>query len=419
MVLLFTLLFGVAVTAMTVLSFAFQRSFVTNETDKRGALLAKSLMMSAKDPLLERDLLSLSSAVEAVRREPDVTAAWVADHQGHTVLRSGATAPTVEGRSGEAAVAATESDAKIFSVPITYGPSAIGSAHVSVDMRSAARDLARTREQVIGTMLFGLLIGMVGTLWLARVFVKPVARLVEATHEAARGNLAIQVPVHRRDELGALAESFNTMVADLRIAADDIQRGYLDLTRALAAAIEAKDEYTRGHCQRVSAYAVEIGSRLALSDQAMRDLELAAILHDIGKIGIEESILRKAARLSYDEMQLMRGHPEIGERILHSVEPLRTVASYIVYHHEQFNGKGYPRGAKGDEIPLIARIIAVADTYDSMTSKRPYRDALPDDEAVRRLRAGSGGQFDPHITAVFLELHDTGVIGRLHASIHA
>ncbi|MEO5657336.1 MAG: HD domain-containing phosphohydrolase [Nitrospiria bacterium] len=417
LVALFTLLFGLAVGAMALTSFAFQRAFLVEETAKRGDLLAKSLMMSVRDPLLERDLLGLSSAVEAIRREPDVTAAWIVDHRGKVVLRSDAPAPNLPVKAGSPP--APDGQTRIFVTPITYGQRAIGSAHISLGMTHAEETLARTRAHVVRTMLFGLMIGMGGTFLLAWVFVKPVELLLQATREAAHGNLDIQVPVQRRDEIGALAESFNTMIANLRVAGDNVQRGYLDMTRALAAAIEAKDEYTRGHCQRVCAYAIEIGTRLALPDHTMRDLELAAILHDIGKIGIDENILRKSSRLTYAEMQVMHEHPVIGERILRSVEPLHLVASYIVHHHEHYDGKGYPQGSKGDEIPLIARILGVADAYDSMTSRRPYREPLPEAESVKRLRADAGRQFDPHIVEIFLELHETGVIERIKEHTNA
>jgi HD-GYP domain-containing protein (c-di-GMP phosphodiesterase class II) len=415
----FSLLFVVAVGAMAMASFAFQLNFLVAETSKRGELLAKSLLISVKEPLLDRDLLSLSSAVEAIRREPDVVSAWILDHQGAVVIRSDAEpGPRAAGlTSGRGAPA--RDDVMVFSAPVTYGPRTIGSVHVGMGMAHADRTLAQTRRHVVRTMVFGLMIGMAGTFALARFFVKPVDLLVAAIHEAARGNLDIQVPVHRRDEIGALAESFNTMIADLRVAADSIQRGYLDMTIALAAAIEAKDEYTRGHCQRVSAYAVEIGTRLALPDHTMRDLELAAILHDIGKIGIDEAILRKPTRLTFEEMQAMHEHPAIGERILRSVEPLHLVASYIIYHHEHYDGRGYPHGARGEEIPLIARIISVADAYDSMSSRRPYRETLPEEESLTRLRTKAGSQFDPQIVSIFLELYDTGVIERIKRATDA
>ena len=416
----FSLLFVVAVGAMAIASFAFQLNFLVAETSKRGELLAKSLLISAKEPLLARDLLSLSSAVEAIRREPDVVSAWILDHQGAVVIRSEGAEPGPRAAGLTASQdAPSRDDVMVFSAPVTYGPRTIGSVHVGMGMVHADRALAQTRRHVIRTMVFGLMIGMAGTFALARFFVKPLDLLVAATHEAARGNLDIQVPVHRRDEIGALAESFNMMIADLRVAADSIQRGYLDMTIALAAAIEAKDEYTRGHCQRVSAYAVEIGTRLALPDHTMRDLELAAILHDIGKIGIDEAILRKPTRLTFEEMQAMHEHPAIGERILRSVAPLQLVASYIVYHHEHFDGRGYPHGTRGEEIPLIARIISVADAYDSMSSRRPYRETLPDEESLNRLRTKAGSQFDPQIVSIFLELYETGVIERIKRATDA
>jgi HD-GYP domain-containing protein (c-di-GMP phosphodiesterase class II) len=239
--------------------------------------------------------------------------------------------------------------------------------------------------------------------------------LVAATREVANGNLFVRVQVRRRDEIGTLTDAFNQMIADLRRASDEIQRGYLDMTRALVAAIEAKDTYTRGHCQRVSAYAVAMGTRLGLPETTMRDLELAAILHDIGKIGIDDAILTKPSRLTFEEMRVMHQHPVIGGRILQSVDILRPIASYIVYHHEHYDGKGYPNGAKGEDIPLIGRILALVDAFDSMTSHRPYRASLSDEESLRRLRAKAGTQFDPQLVVAFLALYKDGVIDRIRA----
>jgi HD-GYP domain-containing protein (c-di-GMP phosphodiesterase class II) len=420
LVLLFSLLFAVVVGATAMISFSFQRSFLLQETAKRGELLAKTLAMSAREPLLDRDSLTLGALVAAIRKEPDVASAWITDHTGTVMIGSDSTRPGLQMAGRGAAPPAAEADrGAVSSAPIVYGSRTIGLAHIGLDLVNTEQVLVDTRNHVVRTMFVALLIGMGGTFLLTRAFVRPVESLVAATREAAKGNLSIRVSVRRRDEIGTLADAFNSMIADLRKASDEIQRGYLDMTQALAAAIEAKDEYTRGHCQRVTAYAIAMGTRLALPHPTMRELELAATLHDIGKIGVDEAILTKPTRLTFQEMQVMHQHPVIGERILESVETLRVIASYIVHHHEHYDGKGYPRGAKGEEIPLIARIIAIVDAYDSMTTQRPYRNPLPDGESLRRLKAGAGTQFDPQMVAIFLDLHQAGVIDQIRTAEQA
>jgi HD-GYP domain-containing protein (c-di-GMP phosphodiesterase class II) len=416
LVLVFSLLFGLVVGATAIASFGFQRSFVLQETVKRGTLLAKSLAVSSREPLLERDRLTLGSIVQAIRREPDVASARITDHTGAVVISSDAHTPGLQMEGRTAARAPEQADRIEFTEPIVYGSRTIGSAHIGLELAYVNQAVAETKRRVVGTMLIALLIGMGGTFLLTRRFVRPVESLVAATREAAKGNLRVHVKIGRRDEIGVLTGAFNQMIGDLRRASEQIERGYLDMTRALAAAIEAKDAYTRGHCQRVSAYAVAMGTRLELPATTMRDLELAAILHDIGKIGIDDAILTKPSRLTFEEMRVMHQHPVIGGRILQSVEILRPIASYIVYHHEHYDGKGYPTGAKGDDIPLIGRILALVDAYDSMTSHRPYRASLSDEESLRRLRAKAGTQFDPQLVAAFLALHKDGVIDEIRAA---
>jgi HD-GYP domain-containing protein (c-di-GMP phosphodiesterase class II) len=417
LVLLFSLLFAVVVVATAMISFSLQRNFVLQETVKRGELLARTLAMSAREPLLDQDSLTLGALVAAIRKEPDVAGAWITDHTDRVILGSDSTRPGLQMAGRVATPSAVDANqGEVSSAPIVYGSRTIGWTHISLDLAKAEQDLVTTKTQVVGTMVVALLLGMAGTFVVARAFVKPVESLVAATREASHGNLSVQVPVRRRDEIGTLADSFNSMIAELRLASDEIERGYLDMTQALAAAIEAKDEYTRGHCQRVTAYAVAMGTRLALPHPAMRDLELAAALHDIGKIGVDEAILTKPTRLTFQEMQVMHEHPAIGKRILESVGSLRVIASYIVHHHEHYDGKGYPHGAKGNEIPLIARIIAIVDAYDSMTTQRPYRSPLSDSESLRRLKAAAGTQFDPQLVETFLDLHHSGIIDEIRTA---
>jgi putative two-component system response regulator len=178
----------------------------------------------------------------------------------------------------------------------------------------------------------------------------------------------------------------------------------------LAQAVEAKDAYTEGHLQRLRSYGARLASAYGLSSVEVRAVRYGGILHDIGKIGVDEAIIRKPGPLTDEEAAQMRRHPEIGAQIISPMRFAREVAPIIIGHHEYWNGSGYPRGLSGTEIPLGARIITIVDAYDAMTTDRPYRAALSQDEAVRRLRAARGTQFDPDLLDVFLELVAEGEI---------
>jgi len=185
---------------------------------------------------------------------------------------------------------------------------------------------------------------------------------------------------------------------------EDLQSTYLQTVKALAEAVEAKDPYTRGHSDRVTKYALAIGRKLGLDEEELKILEHAAALHDVGKIGVPDSILSKPDKLTPAEYELVKRHAEMGERILKPVRSFDKVCQIVRHHHESFDGSGYPDGLAGEEIPLLARILAVADAYDAMTSDRPYRAAFSPDEARRRIEEGKGKQFDPRVCDAFLEV---------------
>ncbi|MFN4244570.1 MAG: HD domain-containing phosphohydrolase [Brevinematia bacterium] len=172
--------------------------------------------------------------------------------------------------------------------------------------------------------------------------------------------------------------------------------------KALITALEARDEYTKGHSYRVQIYSVKIAHALKLPSKKVEEVELSAILHDVGKIGIPDNILRKTEKLSNEEFEIIKKHPIIGYNILRSVEGLENVLDGIKYHHERFDGRGYPEGLKGKEIPLVARIISVADTLDAITSDRPYRKGLPFEYALEEIKKVKGSQLDPEIVETFL-----------------
>ena len=176
----------------------------------------------------------------------------------------------------------------------------------------------------------------------------------------------------------------------------------------LAAAVEAKDAYTEGHLRRLRTYAEHLAVACGLAHDEVRAVRYGGILHDIGKIGVDEAIIRKPGPLTPEETAQMRRHPDIGAQIISQMRFERDVAPIISGHHEYWDGSGYPLGLKGEEIPIGARIITIVDAYDAMTTDRPYRAAFSDGEAIRRLAAGGGTQFDPELLDIFLELIASG-----------
>ena len=192
--------------------------------------------------------------------------------------------------------------------------------------------------------------------------------------------------------------------AELEETNEKLEQAYLDSVETLRYTVEAKDPYTRGHSDRVSEFSVLIGKKLGLPEEQLRILRIGGLFHDIGKIGIPDNILQKESKLTDDEYSQIKNHPSIGVHILGSAEIFKDIIPIVKHHHERYDGRGYPSGLKGEEIPYIARIAAVADTFDAMTSKRSYRDALDLQVVKDEIKRCEGTQFDPEIAEVFLEI---------------
>jgi HD-GYP domain-containing protein (c-di-GMP phosphodiesterase class II) len=206
------------------------------------------------------------------------------------------------------------------------------------------------------------------------------------------------------------------LFADLRNQLDHNRDLFIRTTIALAAAIEAKDLYTRGHTERVTHLALGIAGRLILNrtfsipENFLENLHIASLLHDIGKIGIPESILNKIEPLNKEDIRIIREHPVKGVTILEPIQELSECILGVKYHHERYDGTGYPQGLKGEDIPLIASIISVADSYDAMTTDRPYRKALTHQQAIQEIEVNSGKQFHPQVASAFIELYKEGKV---------
>lgn len=184
----------------------------------------------------------------------------------------------------------------------------------------------------------------------------------------------------------------------------NLQKAYIDTLSALTGAIDAKDSYTRGHSERVTELSIKLAEECNVPSSEIENIKLGGLLHDIGKIGIPEAVLNKPGRLNDEEFNIIKSHPDLGLHILGKVEFLEHIVPIIRHHHERYDGKGYPGGLKGDNIPLLARIVSVVDTFDAMTTNRPYRKALTIEESLVEIDRCSGSQFDPDIAAKFIKM---------------
>lgn len=273
---------------------------------------------------------------------------------------------------------------------------------------------AMQRRTLVITALAALVALGVG-LAMSRRLTGPIQELAAVSSEIADGNLAVRSEVQGSDEIARLAANFNHMsgsiealVRRLKHALRQNQELFLETIRTLAAAIDAKDPYTRGHSERVSSYSMAIARHLGLGQEEVFRVRIAAILHDVGKLGVRDSILNKPGGLSEDEYRIMRRHPDIGAQIMAPIRMLKDIIPGIRNHHETWDGSGYPDGLKGDEIPLVARIIGASDTFDAMTTNRPYQQAMPLEYVIGKMRAMSGTRFDPDVIDALLAAIETG-----------
>ena len=294
--------------------------------------------------------------------------------------------------------------------PWTLGAANFGYVGTLRSTAGLVADTNQLRIILVTLFLAGVLFTLAIGIWLARRITRPVHRLVEATRLVSAGDLDHQAPVTTHDEIGELTDSFNQMTrslkeksASLRTTMTQLQDTYLMTIEALAAAVEARDPYTHGHTRRVEEYAIIMARALGCSEPEIHALRRACVLHDIGKIGIEDAILRKQARLEPDEAVRMQKHPVIGVDMLKGIDFLDPVLPLIRHHHERWDGNGYPDELRADEIPLGARILAVADAVDAMTSDRPYRAARTFEYAKTEILKGSATHFDPEVVTAFIK----------------
>jgi HD-GYP domain-containing protein (c-di-GMP phosphodiesterase class II) len=252
-------------------------------------------------------------------------------------------------------------------------------------------------------------LAVVAAILAANALSRPVRALADSVRKMSEGDLTQRVEVPGALELAELAEGFNHMggeleksIEKLKLAVRENQELFLNSIRALAAAVDAKDPYTRGHSERVARYSVAIARHLGLPADEVKKVRIAALLHDVGKIGIDDRILRKPTALTDDEFEVMKLHPVKGALIMGQIPQLKWIIPGMKYHHEKWDGTGYPRGLSGEEIPLPARVFAVVDIWDALVFDRPYRKAVPAPEVRVYLRKIAGTHLDARLVDLFL-----------------
>jgi HD-GYP domain-containing protein (c-di-GMP phosphodiesterase class II) len=280
--------------------------------------------------------------------------------------------------------------------------------------------LGSVRDMRNQTLLVSLLAAMLALLigiYFANKLTRPVRELAFGAQGIAAGDFTRRVKVPDRTELGELGSAFNQMSEQLESFVSDLQRSarenrelFLGTVKALAAAIDGKDPYTRGHSERVSRFAVATAQALGLSETEVEQIRISALLHDVGKIGIDDNVLKKPGQLTDAELAIMKTHPQKGYKIMSQIPAMRDFLPGMYMHHEMINGEGYPQGLKAEQIPMQARIVSVADTFDAMTTERPYQRAMDLEAALKRLKSFIGTRYDARVVAAFIAACEAGQI---------
>ncbi len=289
-----------------------------------------------------------------------------------------------------------------------------------ITMQDESKALASVGEMRVQTwmisMIFALcalIVGIIG----ARFMTAPLMRLVTAAKKIGAGDFTTRVETGNLTEIGTLGETFNGMtdkieeqINSLAKAAQENRELFVGTVKALAAAIDGKDKYTRGHSERVARISVAIGKRLGMDAEELETLRMSALLHDVGKIGIDDNILKKPAALTDAEYEIMKTHPQRGYKIMSQIPGMEAYLPGMYMHHEMVNGKGYPQGLTGDQIPLQAKIVSVADTFDAMTIDRPYSKGMDLPSALERLRSFVGTRYQGEVVEALVDACNAGEV---------
>ena len=282
-----------------------------------------------------------------------------------------------------------------------------------IAMQDESRALASVGEMRRQTWLISLALALVALIvgsFFARQLTAPVSNLVSAAEKIGSGDLTTRITPNKIKEFNTLGSTFNSMsesveenIAKLAKAAEENRQLFVGTVKALAAAIDGKDKYTRGHSERVARFSVAMGKYLGMPADELETLRISALLHDVGKIAIDDNILKKPAALTDEEFEIMKTHPQRGYKIMSQIPAMEEFLPGMYMHHEMVNGMGYPQGLRGEEIPLQAKIVSVADTFDAMTTNRPYQKGMELEDALNRIKSFVGTRYDGKVVEALVQ----------------
>ncbi len=418
--LVFLLIFLIAAAVIRITEDAIQHDLL-----QRGVAISRMVALSSGYSLLEGDRLALDSlASETKNSSEDIEYVSIRDMEetilAHNLINKRGKryfAPT----RGKPLGSFEETQAYEvehggmglieFTTPILFADKRVGTVSLAISRDSVLAAQRNIRKSIVFAAAVFLGIALLGTFAIASFITTPVKRLSSGVTELSSGTQFHPIPFRSGDELGKLTENFNRMAETIlaqknRLSryAKDLEESYIATVRVLAASIDARDPYTLGHSTRVSFLSCELGRRLGFPTEEIDHLEKACLFHDVGKIRTPDEILLKGEPLNPKEVGLMQRHPDDGADILRMAPSLHRYIPVVRYHHEWFNGKGYPEGKKGSEIPTHAQIISIADAFDAMTTSRPYRKALQSAEALQEIDRFRGIQFSPELTDAFVRM---------------
>jgi len=430
--LVFVLLIAVTV-VLYLITIAIMNRHILNEVLKRSEALTRSVAASAGYSLLAKDFLGLDNMVFKMRESNrDVEFIYVADSRMKVIAHSDIYGTGKQKRLAQGSVlhrrpdgttitALSDPPAGLLEIasPIVRMNKRLGTVVLSVNSSVLQEAQQQVRARIMAAYAAVFILGIAGSVTLSSFLTRPIRELSAGVEELKAGAGSRRLKVYSYDELGRLTESFNEMTAlisdqrgRLIMSARDLEESCVATIRVLAAASDARDPYTHGHSVRVSVLSMLLGREIGLDAKDLEKLEVACLFHDIGKIKIPDAILRKHGKLDPDELREMMRHTEYGADLLSKAPSLHKYIPPVRHHHEWFNGSGYPDGLHGDAIPLAASIISIADTYDAMTSNRPYRDAFSEAKTFGEIESFSGKQFNPELVKVFIMIMEKHVMGK-------
>ncbi|HEX7556769.1 MAG TPA: HD domain-containing phosphohydrolase, partial [Leptolinea sp.] len=261
-----------------------------------------------------------------------------------------------------------------------------------------------TRAQLAGLVGLALFLVLIVGGTIANLITRPLTSLVKASKEVAYGNFSVKVSPQSNDEIADLTNNFNLMITSIQQSNMDLLKAYNSTLEGWSRATNLRDNETERHMYNVVDLTTRLAKRMGYKDEQLTDISRGALLHDVGKIGISDTILKKPGKLTADEWVEMKKHPQFAYEILYPIEYLRSTLIIPYYHHEKWDGSGYPKGLKGEEIPEPARIFAIVDVWDAMTSDRVYRKALSEEEVAKYIIENRGIHFDPRVVDTFLSM---------------